>query len=146
MRTLLPVAALPLLLVGCARSTTVAPASTALAASPPPALVGEWHGVITGREMATAAGVSASPARLTVRPDGTFTLQSPNGVAEGRAVPRGGSRIALDGRYVTPREAPADAALHAELRREGTDGLGGRTDAYFLGHEVTTGIQLKKVQ
>jgi hypothetical protein len=148
MKTLLLVAALPPLLLGCSRSLgapSTAASTTEAAALPAPALVGQWRGVITGREMATAAGLSAMAVWLTVNPDGTFTMSSPNGVAEGRVIPRGPRRIELDGRYVRGAEAPTGAPVHATLAAQ-RGGLGGRTLAYFSGHTIDTGIDLKKVQ
>jgi hypothetical protein len=106
------VAGLVALLGGCATSPAGAERAQA-----PQSLSGTWSGTLSGPDMATAAGVLESPARLTIGDDGRWTLTSSGG-----AVARGTSRRV------------ADTLL-----------LDGEGQTFFLGHRIDAGMSLGRV-
>ncbi len=132
------VAVLLLALPGCAARAT----ETQPAASIPPAteaargLQGTWHGVLTGRELATASGISDVRETLTIHPDGTWSLTSENGQAVGSIVGTTRNGVLLDGRFTAGGKAPAGAPVRYVLVRQGARGLVGTGDDFFLGHGV----------
>jgi hypothetical protein len=98
-----------------------------------------WQGVITGRELATTAGVSAMKATLTLRPDGTWSSVCDNGRATGRIISARNHTLELEGAL------ESGAPIRYRLSLAGPGHLAGSTHTYFLGHSVNTGIDLGRI-
>src|SRR5262245_49411731 len=86
------VAMLATIATGCA----TAPSGAARTPGEPTSLAGTWSGTFMGPELSSAAGLVEPPARLTIEPDGGWTLSGSGAVATGRSR-RVGNKIALDG-------------------------------------------------
>jgi hypothetical protein len=98
-----------------------------------------WQGVITGRELATASGIAAMNATLTLAPDGTWTSVCDNGRAEGRVVATYGRTVELEGALET------GAPVRYRLTLAGRGHAAGSVHTYFGGHSVETGINLRRL-
>ena len=97
-----------------------------------------WKGVITGRELGTASGVSAMNATLTLAPGGTWKGICDNGHATGRIV-------AIDDRTIELVGAlDSGAPVRYRLRLSGPGHATGSAHTYFGGHSVETGIDLRR--
>ncbi len=119
---------------------------SAAAAQPlPPTLTGVWEGVITGSEMATASGIAAQKARLTIRDDRTWTIETATWQTSGTVQMRGG-HLVLDGNFVSANPGTPSGMARYYLTPWGNGALGGSGSADFAGGHITTGVQLKKVQ
>jgi hypothetical protein len=98
-----------------------------------------WQGVITGRELATASGVSAMNATLTLAPDGTWSGICDNGRATGRVVVIDDRTVEFVGALET------GAPVRYRLRLSGPGHAAGSAHTYFAGHSVETGIDLRRL-
>ena len=99
-----------------------------------------WQGVITGRELATAAGVTSMKATLTLAPDGTWTSVCDNGRASGRVISTYGRAWELEGAL------ESGAPIRYRLYRAHPGHAAGGAHTYFIGHSVDTGIDLGRVK
>jgi hypothetical protein len=99
-----------------------------------------WQGVITGSELATAAGDSAMKVTLTLAPDGTWTSICDNGRATGRIVATDDRTLELEGAL------ESGAPVRYRLRLAGPGHAAGSAHTYFAGHSVETGINLRRVK
>ena len=98
-----------------------------------------WQGVITGRELATAASVTAMRVTITLRPDGTWSSVCDNGRATGRIIASRGRTLELDGALET------GAPVRYRLDVAGPGHAAGTAHTYFGGHSVETGINLRRI-
>jgi hypothetical protein len=98
-----------------------------------------WQGVISGRELATAASVSAMKITLTLAPDSTWSSVCDNGRATGRVITAHDRTLELEGALET------GAPVRYRLRLAGPGHLAGSAHTYFAGHSVETGIDLRRV-
>ena len=132
------------LVAGCA-GRHVAPAATdAPAAAIPSVPSGTWHGVITGRELATAASVMPQRATL-VLDDGRWTIETSAGNGAGTILASSGVDVWLEGEFVGGEPGPGTRALY--FMREVRPGfLGGSARSYFSGHTIDGWILLDQVE
>ena len=86
-----------------------------------------WQGVITGRELATASGVSAMQVTLTLPPDGTWSSICDNGRATGRVIAADGRTLELEGAL------ESGAPVRYRLRLAGPGHAAGSAHTYFAG-------------
>src|SRR5688500_19438432 len=98
-----------------------------------------WQGVITGSELAAAAGIAAMNATLTLAPDGTWTSVDDNGRAKGSIVATHGRPVELEGALET------GAPVRYRLTLAGPGHAAGSVHTYFGGHSVETGINLRRL-
>jgi hypothetical protein len=99
-----------------------------------------WQGVITGRELGTAAGVSAMKVTLTLARDGTWSSVCDNGRATGHIVATDGRTLELEGAL------ESGAPVRYRLRLAGPGHAAGSAHTYFAGHSVETGIDLRRIR
>jgi hypothetical protein len=124
---------------GCAMS----PSGAGRATSPPP-LAGSWSGTITGLDMATAADVAAMPARLTLAPDGRWTLSSPGGFTASGASRATKNGVLLEGTVTAGDPMTVGRQVVLRLQPRGGDALYGGGETFFLGHRVDSEIRLRR--
>ena len=105
---------------------------------------GTWQGVITGRELATAAGVMPQTVTLEIG-DGAWTAETSAGNAAGSVITTTGTDVQLEGAFM--KDSPqAGARAHYVLRAVRQGFLGGAARSYFLGHGVHGWILLDQVE
>ena len=140
MRGVIWLVGIALMLVSCASDgmrVSGTPSASVAGVEP---LTGTWQGVITGRELATAAHITAKNATLVVNEDRTWTMNGAAGRSTGRVVSVTPDEAVLVGK--TERD---DRPVRYLLHREGGGFLVGAARTYFQGHSVYTGIKLDKV-
>lgn len=110
----------------------------------PDALTGTWEGVVTGRDMTTANSILSDPARLTIEPDGRFTLvEGGNAKMTSRGVARVvGDDVILEGTVSEPESRRGERVVHRLKLHNG--GLFGRVTSTFLGNRITPGADLHR--
>ncbi len=113
-------------------------------------LTGEWTGVMTVREIpaneATALIEPVGRAKLTLRPDQTWTLVTAEWEASGTVEARG-EKLLLHGRLTSatrPSASLGPAEYVLDVRRDAT--LAGSGTPQFLGPHVVNGMHLRKVK
>jgi hypothetical protein len=114
---------------------------------PPPAVVplsGSWAGTITGRAMASAGGIIETPARLTLHPDGRWTLGAGNAIASG-AARRRGHGVVLEGVMTAGDPMAVGRAVSFFVGPPESHVLYGRGQIFHLGHRVDVAIMLRRI-
>lgn len=124
-------------LSGCATSPSGAGREVS-----PPGLAGAWSGVITGLDMASAADVVATPARLEIGWDGRWKLSGGGGVVASGTTRPGTQGLVLDGTMLGGDHMTVGRYVTLRLRPGPRSGMYGGADTFFLGHRVNTEIRL----
>lgn len=114
------------------------------AAFDPATIEGTWAGTITSHEMVSAHGIVEAPARLTITPDGRFTLTSSGGsVATGSARPTG-KGVLLEGRMTAGDPMAVGREVSFLLKPRGSTALFGEGQSFYLGHRIDSEILLRR--
>jgi hypothetical protein len=136
------------LLAGCASLGPRAGASAAppagVAAAPGWA-IGVWEGVVTGAEMAGAAHIVETPARLTIQSDGRWVMSLGAGPAHGTITRQSGDHLVLDGRIGAADGDPNAAPVWYRLKRIRDGFIVGTAHMYGSGHSMEPTVTLRKV-
>lgn len=124
---------------GCAhRATSTSFVPSAAVRSEPVVLTGSWHGTVGGRDTGDSGGDELGTARLTIAPEGTFTLEQAFGPMQGVSTMRATGtarmargRVVLDGHVVAPETRKGEPFIASFAPRR--DALYGNTDVLYRG-------------
>src|SRR5262249_8121448 len=108
------------------------------------ALSGQWSGTIMGRDMGSSQGRLESPARLTLAPDGHWTLTSSGGFVATGVARRTASGIVADGRVTGGDPMTVGREVSFVLAPRGDGALYANGEGFFLGMRIDDEILLKR--
>jgi hypothetical protein len=136
----LPVLALATACVGHAGGGSAPPLAPAERAAIARELEGEWHGVVSGRELATSGHIADIAVRLTIDPDGRWTLTSGPAAATGVITAMTAGILELDGRIDGHHKRRTWLRVH----RVRHDFLVGLVQTEITGSLVVTHVYLRR--
>jgi len=105
---------------------------------------GTWTGTIMSREMGSALGRIEAPARLTLAPDGHWTLTSSAGAVATGVARRTARGIVADGRVTGGDPMTVGRGISFVLTPRGGDALYANGEGFFLGMRIDDEILLRR--
>jgi hypothetical protein len=105
---------------------------------------GHWSGTIMGRNMGSSQGRLEEPARLTLAPDGHWTLTGSKGAAAAGVARRTARGIVADGRVTGGDPMTVGREVSFVLTPRGDGALYANGEGFFLGMRIDDEILLRR--